>query len=314
MLAAQWIAARVPGGVPIRFRAIPHPFVEDSTLAVSYSGLDSYQACPRQFFYGHVLYVDAPAYGATTILGAKVHQALRLLNQCWLETGAPPSDEEVQEAWRSTWPIDPATIAAAEADPSVRVRWEPGFSFARQVVQGWRRGAAYLRRYYKWERERHVGGATVVPVALEHPFAFSYRGHTFQGRIDCVMRSPGSDLIVDYKTGAKRSDLKAAQSLQLAIYERAWQVDPLAGGSALPAVAYCFLGRGEDRPGHTEPWDTGKQVETARYDEPARQQLWQTIDSCLDRITQNDFAAAPVKGKETCGSCPYKSWCEESLA
>ena len=134
VLAAQWTAARVAGGVPIRFRELPRPFIEESTLAVSFTGIEAYRVCPRQFFYGHMLHVDAPARGASTTLGSKVHDALRTLNSQWMATGMPPEDTEVQDVWRATWKIDQATIEAALADPETRVPWEPGFSF-RVVIQ-----------------------------------------------------------------------------------------------------------------------------------------------------------------------------------
>src|SRR5947209_463749 len=94
VLAAQWTASRVAGGVPIRFRELPRPFVEESTLAVSFTGIEAYRVCPRQFFYGHVLHVDAPARGASTTLGSKIHDALRDLNTQWMATGTPPEDEQ----------------------------------------------------------------------------------------------------------------------------------------------------------------------------------------------------------------------------
>jgi DNA helicase-2/ATP-dependent DNA helicase PcrA len=313
VLSAQWTASKVAGGVPIRFRELPKPFVEESTLAVSFSGLDAYGACPRQFFYGHVLHIDARSGGASTTLGSKVHAALYELNRRWMEQGVPPPDEEIQEVWRSTWHIDRMTIEAAMADPTTRVPWEPGFTFARQVVQAWQRGGAYLRRYYRWERELCDGGAQRVPVVLEHTFVFPYEDHLIDGRIDCVIRSPKGDLIVDYKTGKRNSDLKSGTSLQLAIYEQAWLCEGTENGSP-PAVGYYFLAQDKDRSGGFDPWDSGKQVDTVWYDGSTRDELWGTIDDALTRITGNDFVAAPAKGKETCGRCAYSAWCEESLA
>lgn len=312
VLAAQWTAARVAGGVPIRFRALPHSFTEASRLTVSFTALDAYRTCPRQYFYGHVLHVEAPARSPSVTLGSAVHTALHTLNRRWMQTRMPPEDGEVQEVWRATWPIDRTAIEAALADPTTRVPLAPGFSFARQVVQAWRRGGMYLRRYYRWERQLRAEGGRRVPVALEHAFAFPYRDHSIDGRIDCVLRTPDGDLIVDYKSGKRRTELKATTSLQLAIYERAWLGDG-APGTRL-RVAYHYLAQDKDRPGHLPAWDSGKQVDAARYDEATRDALWASIDEALQRITHSEFDAAPVRGKETCGRCPYSAWCEESLA
>jgi CRISPR/Cas system-associated exonuclease Cas4 (RecB family) len=120
-------------------------------------------------------------------------------------------------------------------------------------------------------------------------------------------------LIVDYKTGKRNSDLKSLQSLQLAIYEQAWLGEGVGNGGP-PAVGYYFLAQDKDRSGGFDPWDSGKQVDTVRYDSSTRDELWGIIDEALGRITENDFVAAPVKGKETCGRCAYSAWCEESLA
>jgi hypothetical protein len=275
VLSAQWTASRVAGGVPIRFRELPKPFVEESTLAVSFSGLDSYGACPRQFFYGHVLHIDAPTGGASTTLGSKVHGALLELNRRWMKRGVPPPDEEVQEVWRSTWQIDRMTIDAAMADPTTRVPWEPGFSFARQVVQAWQRGGAYLRRYYRWERELCDGGAQRIPVALEYTFVYPYRDHLIDGRIDCVIRTPGGDLIVDYKTGKRNSDLKSLQSLQLAIYEQAWLGEGVGNGGP-PASTHGTAASRSTRSGTTVPLGTSSGASSMRHwAESRRTTLWQ---------------------------------------
>ncbi len=318
VLSAEWIALRVPGGVPIRFRELPRPFQQGidgmgSSLALSFTGIEHYRACPRQYFYGHVLAVDAWSGGASATLGGKVHDALHELNRRWMDRGLPPPDEEVEEVWRSIWRLDRLTIEAAMRDPTAPVPWEPGFSFARQVIQAWRRGSAYLRRYYRWEREMRDGGAQRVPIALEHSFAFPYKHHRIEGRIDCVIRTPEGDLVVDYKTGKGKGDLKATKSLQLAIYEQAWQHDHRST-EALPAVGYYFLAQDKDRSGGMGPWDSGKQIDAVRYGDSARADLWGAIDDALERITSNDFTAAPSKGKETCGRCAYSAWCEESLA
>jgi len=316
LLAAQWTAAQVAGGVPIRFREMPRPFQPGTngsgpSLAVSFSGVDIYRTCPRQFFYGHVLHVEAPAHGASTTLGSKVHTALHQLNRQWMEMGAPPTDEQVQDVWRATWKIDTETIDAALANPDTRVPWEPGFVFARQMVQAWRRGAVYLRRYYGWERGLREEGAIRLPVALEYSFVYPHGDHSINGRIDCIFRTPTGDLIVDYKTGKRNSDLKAAKSLQLAIYEQAWMHE---NATSTPKLAYYFLAQDKDRSGNFDPWDSGKQVGVAGHTEATRSELWIAIDQALTRISGNDFAATPVKGKETCGRCAYNTWCEESLA
>lgn len=316
LLAAQWTAAQVAGGVPIRFRELPQPFQNGTdgsvpSLAVSFSGIDVYRACPRQFFYGHVLHIEAPAGGASTTLGSKVHTALHRLNRQWMEMGSPPTDQQVQEAWRATWKIDTATIDAALANPDTRVPWEPGFVFARQMVQAWRRGAAYIRRYYQWERELRAGGENRVPVELEYAFVYPHGNHLINGRIDCILRTPTGDLIVDYKTGKRNSDLKATKSLQLAIYEQAWMHE---NATPVPNLAYYFLSQEKDRSGNFHPWDSDKQMDVTQHTETTRTELWAAINQALTRIAGNDFAAIPVKGKDTCGRCAYHTWCEESLA
>ncbi|MGH2447419.1 MAG: ATP-dependent DNA helicase, partial [Chloroflexota bacterium] len=268
VLAAQFTASHVADGVPLRFREMPRPFHPDSdadgsSLTVSFSGVDAYEACPRQYFYAHVLCIQAPMRSAGITLGSKVHDALRALNDTWMATGAPPDDAAVQNIWRATWPLDRATIDAALANPDTRVPWEPGFNFARQVVQGWQRGGAYLRRYYVWERELRAGGAQRVPVALEHRFDLPHGNHRITGLIDCVLATPEGDFVIDYKTGKKSSDLKAAKSLQLAIYQRAWQHD---SGAPVVDSGYYFLARDKDLPGRfAHEWDRGKQVDIAHF-------------------------------------------------
>jgi len=311
VLAAEWTAAQVAGGVPIRFRALPRPFTEQSNLRLSFSGLSDYENCPRKYFYSHVLHVPDPVRGASATLGSKLHSAIKCLNTVWMTRGTPPDDTEVQDAWRGVWPIDGKTIDASLADPNVRVPWQPGFSFARQTVQGWRRGAGYLRRYYFGERQMCNGGAVRVPVAIEEAFAFAYRGHTIDGRIDCVLRTPECDVVVDYKSG-ESSDLRAKKSLQLAIYERAWRERGESQAGRPLQVAYYLLGQRGDKPGDLKPWSS-KQVEAEVQDETDREELWAGVDASLDGITGNRFGAAPADGSKTCAECAYRFWCPESL-
>jgi len=313
VLAAQWTASQVAGAVPIRFRELPRPFVEQSTLKVSFSGLESYRTCPRQFFYGHVLQVDASVRSAAATLGSKVHAALRSLSHQWMSSGAPPQDEEVQEVWRGTWGVDRSAIKNAIVDPRAHVRLERGFTLPRQLAQAWQAGGGYLRRYYRWERELHGRGSQRIPIALEHSFSLPYRGHFIYGRIDSVIRTPAGDLIIDYKSGKRSGDLQLKSSLQLAIYEKAWR-DNGASDAPILGVGYYLLAQDRERSGSFAAWDDKKQLATIRFDEPQREELWRTIDQELAGITANEFAALPVKGKDTCSRCPYSVWCDESLA
>lgn len=312
VLAAEWTASHVRGGVPIRFRSLPQPFIEESGLRVSFSGLESYGTCPRQYFYGHVLHVDAPPRGTSVVMGSKMHTALARLNTLWMERGEPPDDAEVVAAWREVWPVDAATIEAAMRNPETRVRWEPGFLFARQVVQGWQRGLKQLRRYYLWEREMRSPGAQRVPVVVEHSFLFERGSHTFDGRIDCVLRTPDRDIVVDFKSGSS-DGMKPEKSLQLAIYEAAWKRDSLADPGREVEVAYIQLATEDDKGERVKPaWDWSKQLKAHIFTDSSRDAVWATIDNHLQNITANHFAAEPQG--DACTLCAYNTWCEGSQA
>ena len=78
------------------------------------------------------------------------------------------------------------------------------------------------------ENFRSLDLSSLVPVAIEEPFALNYSGVSVQGRIDAVFRdSHGNDIVIDWKTSHVRGPTTSTEkweyyARQLQLYRVAW--------------------------------------------------------------------------------------------
>lgn len=288
VLTGEWAGWRIPGAVPLRLRRLPAPNFTGCRLQLSYSQLDRYEACPRQYLYSGVLRLSRETDAPYAHNGSAVHRVLQRLNSEWERTGSVPAEERVRNEVEQVFGAG-------------------GFGSPGLLRQARERALAQLLRYYAHERS-----AGRVPIAVEHRFSLPYDSHTFIGSIDCVMRLPdGSVELIDYKTG-RGDDLKPKESLQLFIYEMYWRSRQ---PDTRTSVAYYLLKHAADKGRqYGAAWDARKQVKEWRHTEQTQQALRARIDGLLDRIVNNEFEAGPERKLELCRDCAYSFLCPESLA
>lgn len=146
-----------------------------------------------------------------------------------------------------------------------------------------------MKDFYVW-----WSGTSREVVAIETGFSWeSPDGFTVKGRFDRVEKAPDGVRIIDFKTGARRSQEAVDADLQLSMYA-------LAAKEAfgLPCSELSLLFLRED--GITE-------VKTTR----SKQQLEQAMsemDELVEGIDTDDFA--PTPSRSVCGKCPYRGICD----
>jgi ATP-dependent exoDNAse (exonuclease V) beta subunit len=286
LLLVQWAAGGpVDGAVPVRERLAPMPYAGDRALRFSYSQLDTYETCPRQYLYAAVLRLEKEEEAASLALGSAVHAALQELNGRWQTRESVPDDEEIIAAIEAAWP-------------------SAGFDCTAQSRQLRMRALAMLRRYYAMERTRQPARH---PIAIESSFRVPYDEHIVSGRIDLVLRDRAGEVeIIDFKTGKPSSEgvKKPAESLQLFLYDHVWRHgEP----SATPTVAFYALRHEDDRGYRCAPaWDE-RQARTWVHSTESARPLREKIDGLLAGVLANEFEPRPAD--EACGRCRFRWLC-----
>jgi DNA helicase-2/ATP-dependent DNA helicase PcrA len=287
VLLAQWAATGiVPGAVPLRTRGLPAPNTAETSLRFSFSQIDTYEKCPRQYLYQSVLRLRKETATSALTLGNAVHNALQELNTAWQEREEIPGDDEIEAALERHWPA-------------------LGFDCNPQREQLRFRARAMVRRFFAHERQRNPQR---FPIAIEKKIAAQFGPHALTGKIDLIVAiGDGEAEIIDFKTG-KPEGYNAGKSLQLYVYARAWRSQPGACGQQ-PRVTYAALRHPDDQGFQVgESWDR-KQERSIVHSAEATEQLGERLDGLLESILANDFAPNP--DDHTCGYCAFRWICPE---
>lgn len=166
-----------------------------------------------------------------------------------------------------------------------------GFGVSDDELQYRDRAVAALGRYY----ERHTNGAS-RPVWLERQFQFKIGDHSVRGRIDRVDRHPDGSLeLIDYKTGAPRTQDELVDDIQIALYrigvKEDWEVEAADG-------AYWYV------------LDDEKVVVAGENDDLER--VERTVIDVAGGINEQDFEPRP--DFESCSWCDFRLICPASEA
>ncbi len=286
LMLAQWAANGVVDGTTLlRDRLIPEPYGDGAPLRFSFSRLSTYEQCPRQYLYQSVLGLERDVEFSSGTFGTAVHEALTTLNQGWRELGNPPDDASISAVIDKVWP-------------------EAGFDFAGQREQLRLRAHGMLRRYYAWERVRLP---TRKPIAVEGLFRSPYGLHTVTGRIDLTLEdAEGAVEIVDFKTGNLSNIDKASESMQLYLYDHAWQQQH---PNVTPRVSFYALRHPDDKGFRLGAEWIAKQNLGHQHTESTAATMRAKIDGLLAGMLGNDFTPRP--SEQTCGMCRFRWLCPE---
>ena len=185
-------AVEAPLPVPAAQATLPisHPDVPE--LVVSFTQLESYRTCPRQYQYRYI-YKLPTRPSAEQEFGVKVHAALaRILRAA--PSGQPSLDDAVAV-------FDEVFDAAHFCDPVNADLWQE-------------RGQNFIRALHA--RGRLSGASLHLPP--EQSFNLRLDGFRVQGRIDRIDRNGAGVKLIDYKTGEPKQEWELDRDLQLGLY------------------------------------------------------------------------------------------------
>lgn len=160
--------------------------------SMNFSKLSSYQSCPLQYKYAHMLNIPTPPNHALSF-GSTIHATLRDLHSRLLFGDISP--EDLYSMYQKNWePLGYLDKAHQEA------RFDSGKKL--------------LDTYYT-----KIKKSPVRPLELEKGFSLWLGGVKFNGRIDRI--DPVGDdgiEIIDYKTGSVKTQVQVDKDDQVALY------------------------------------------------------------------------------------------------
>lgn len=248
---------------------------------VSYSQLNQYERCPRQYQFGYVYKLPGPPSSSLSF-GISIHNALNSFYKQHKEAASGieglvefPTEDDLKRYFEAHW-----ISSGYESKKHEEVRKESGYKL--------------VEEYYK-----NLYSKDDNPVALESPFRLKVGDSTVIGkidRIDLVKEEDGKKVVdlIDYKTGKVKDMQKLKRdALQLSIYALAAEE---AMDMKVNKVAFWYVEHGKK---------TEFEITKAMKIEAKAK-----ISDIVERIQKKDFT--PTPGMFTCGFCNYKEICEDA--
>ncbi len=273
------VALRRAGGGPPGWRALAptrneRPMLPEGGLYTSASGLDPYENCPLQFFYGTLVELVRPT-GPQLVFGGILHDTLEEFHRP--EGPADRSLDRLLRVGEGQW--RPGVIRPAALEHSRRARLE-----------------RMLRDYHRCEIE---GGEDGEVLAVERYFRFGLDASTVSGRIDRIDRlRDGLLRLVDYKSGKAMGNKDAAEDLQLALYALAClEVPELAALGRVGRIEYVH-------PGHVAGGKIGKRGQDATPELAGATR--ERVRGLVAQIAGERFAFSP---EAECKFCDFQTIC-----
>ena len=241
---------------------------------LSFSQLDSYLACPRQYRYRYVTGLPTPSHHAL-IYGSALHAAVAAYHLSE-RRGSPLSEETLLDAFAEHWQSE-------------------GFLSRAHEEARFAAGQAALRRF----RDDRLASRAAPPAAVEASFSVTLGGDRLRGRYDRVDEGPDGAIITDYKSGdvpdGRRARQRARESLQLALYALAHQAET----GELPALVQLhFL--------------TSNTVGAVAPDPVRLERARARLTAAAGGIRRGEFE--PTPDPMACGGCPFREICPSSAA
>ncbi len=178
------------------------PIPDDEMISLSYQQIETYDSCPLQYKYRHILRVPIlPHHSA--IYGNAIHTAVQEYNRR-KALDHSISLEEVIQIFKNQW-------------------LNRGFLSREHEEQRLQAGIEVLTRFYQEEEQN-----SSKPAIVEQQFSFTIENfNRITGRWDRIDVNQEEVKIIDFKSTdvreQEKADKKAKESLQLGIYALAYQ-------------------------------------------------------------------------------------------
>lgn len=242
----------------------------------SYSALNSFKTCPRQYEYGYVLKIPTPPSGAASF-GSSLHNTLNEFYKLVTQSKQASLFEDYRED------LSLERLLSIFEDKWIMSGYESRIHM--ETLK--KRGRDILIKFYD-----HFKDEMPRIEFLEKGFKLKMDQYTISGRIDRADRLPDGTLeVIDYKSGKARSQKDVDKDDQLMIYALA--AKECFGRPASKLTLY-FLD--DDLKVSTEPVE--KKLDKMKAD----------IIKTADEVNRSNFAPTPDRFK--CGFCPFNKICD----
>ncbi|MFA7681640.1 MAG: PD-(D/E)XK nuclease family protein [Candidatus Peribacteraceae bacterium] len=268
-------------------------------MPLSYSQLNTYRICPRQYEF-QVIKKLPHGISQAESFGSSVHNCLKKFGELEMSGQSSVASDQLAMFQQS---------AATDTDhlllttDHLRDLWHQSFildTYSTRLEADFHRerGMQLLQHFFQWwSREpRHV-------LAVEQSFKIPIDGVLLSGRMDRVeeVRGQGSGLpavqsgirVIDFKTSPPRSQNEADADLQLSIYALA--IQELYD---MPCTELILLYLNDDQVVERTTSRLAGQLADAQ----------KQIMHLKERMDEQDFH--PTPGKSVCSRCPYRGICD----
>lgn len=244
---------------------------------LSFSKFETYEKCPKQFWYTNVLNALPENQEAAALYKGKTfHKIIE-------ESAIRQRDGKVD---------DVKTLLDDLAD-----RWDSTkylTSPVQKEEQDRRSLVPALESYQKW-----TASNPNQIVALEWKFSTKIGDYKVNGVIDRIEKTPdGEYVVIDYKTGGKNKEIDAENSLQLNLYAMALKNNTEFGKYPKKAV-FFYVEKHE-----------GEQLFEYEVNEEKVIEVMEILEGFAKSIKEKQFDAKP--GMFTCKWCQYSDICDEA--
>ena len=266
-------------------------------MPLSYSQLQLYRRCPRQYEFAAVKHVKRPISPGESF-GSSMHNTMKKWGELELEESGNSPDTEHEQI--SLLPDDhhhgnaprPLTLQ------TLRTLWREsligqGYATRAEADAALMRGDGILEETFQWwnQEKRNV-------IAVEKSFRLPLKGTTtpdiiITGRFDRVERTDKGLRIIDFKTTDPRTQQDVENDLQLSIYALA--AAEIWNEPVRELILLCMT---ED--GITEQ-------KTARSASQLKDAATM-IRLLAERIATADYA--PTPSVNVCRNCPFRHLCD----
>lgn len=266
-------------------------------MPLSYSQLQLYRRCPRQYEFAVVKHVKRPISPGESF-GSSMHNTMKKWGELELEQNGGSPDTKQEQI--SLLPDDhhhgntprPLTLQ------TLRTLWREsligqGYATRAEADAALMRGDGILDETFQWwqQEPRNV-------IAVEKSFQLPLRGNTspnimITGRFDRVEKTDTGLRIIDFKTTYPRAQQDVENDLQLSIYALAaaeiWKE---------PASELILLSMTKDGVSEQKTGRSPSQLKDAAT----------MIRLLAERIATGDYT--PMPSVNVCRSCPFRHLCD----
>ena len=249
------------------------------TSRISYSQINTYQNCPKQFEYAYVYKIPTPQRSSLSF-GTTIHNTLKQFyelhkrsNESFSGIQEKPVLKDLLEIYEKSW-----ISSGYDSKEEERERKKSG----REALEN------FFKDIYK---------VTDIPVGLEEMFGIHLGGISFVGKIDRIdlVGGEGSKKqvkIIDYKTGKVKEAGDIKKDLQLPLYSIAAE---RTLGVKVVKASYIFVEHGDE-------------IEVD-ISEDRRNSAEKEIEEVVKDINENNFTATPGF---LCRFCEYRDICKDA--